>query len=245
MQCDIINPISSKQVVDVNILKPACVNICGNTLNDHLRWIEEKLCSLTTPECTVETIDWNSFDVTCLRTILDESCLCDTTQAVLMDLVIRSICAIKSGNDTSNTEINSLIEEINTQITNIEGDITNLQDQINNLPSATEELFTISPYSPCVNITASPSRGYKKGSQIILRGGFTEVQTSTTLVFQIPLGYRPIQPCKFVVAHTFGGDATCTISISVLGTATMSISGTPVNSAGQFYIDGITYFINT
>jgi len=45
------NPISSNQVIEVGLRKPKCFEFEGNTLNDWLKEISEKLC------CQEETLD--------------------------------------------------------------------------------------------------------------------------------------------------------------------------------------------
>ena len=50
------DPISSNQVVDVNLLKPSCADFCGNTLNDWLKWLADKQCEFDLSDTDLDTI---------------------------------------------------------------------------------------------------------------------------------------------------------------------------------------------
>lgn len=50
------DPISSNQVVDVNLLKPICADFCGNTLNDWLKWLADKQCEFDLSDTDLDTI---------------------------------------------------------------------------------------------------------------------------------------------------------------------------------------------
>lgn len=50
------DPISSNQVVDVNLLKPSCADFCGNTLNDWLKWLADKQCEFDLSDTDLESI---------------------------------------------------------------------------------------------------------------------------------------------------------------------------------------------
>ncbi len=56
--CDgcISDPIVSKQVVAVNLLKPKCADFCGNGLNDWLKWLSEKICEFDLSETDLDAI---------------------------------------------------------------------------------------------------------------------------------------------------------------------------------------------
>lgn len=80
-------PITTNQIVEVGIHKPKCATFCGNTLNDHLKWIEEQLCE----------IDWSEFNIQCLGTSS-----CEQTQKVVIQAMIDKLCELSSCDCTTN-----------------------------------------------------------------------------------------------------------------------------------------------
>lgn len=55
------NPISSNQVIEVGLRKPKCFRFTGNSLNDWLKFMSEKICNfLDSNEESVENISINS-----------------------------------------------------------------------------------------------------------------------------------------------------------------------------------------
>lgn len=88
MQCGITNPVSSNQVVEVGLFKPRCATFEGNSLNDWLKWLAEKQCE----------IDWTTFDLSCLQSLLTTVNTCEQTQKIVIQSIIDSICQLKTLN---------------------------------------------------------------------------------------------------------------------------------------------------
>lgn len=100
MNCTITNPISSNQVTEVGLLKPRCATFEGNTLNDWLKWLSNKQCE----------IDWASFDLTCLRAILQEKTYCEQTQKEVIQTILDALCELSSRQGSSET-----VESVNVE----------------------------------------------------------------------------------------------------------------------------------
>jgi hypothetical protein len=84
--CNPTAPISTNQVMDVGLLKPRCATFSGNTLNDWIKWLAEEQCK----------VDWTSFDLTCLRAILQEKTYCEQTQKEVIQTILDAICTLST-----------------------------------------------------------------------------------------------------------------------------------------------------
>lgn len=83
----ITNPISSSQVTKVTLLKPDCLNICGDTLNDWLKALAEKHCE----------VDWKTVDTSCLESMYG-NLSCEKDLKSIIELLIDSMCKIETAN---------------------------------------------------------------------------------------------------------------------------------------------------
>jgi hypothetical protein len=87
---NITNPISSNQVTNVNLLKPACADFCGKTLNDWLKWLADQHCKY----------DWTALDLTCLQEITDSCPDCDEGNLKkIIEKMLLAICAVNTKAD--------------------------------------------------------------------------------------------------------------------------------------------------
>lgn len=84
---NITNPISSSQVTRVNLLKPDCLNVCGDSLNDWLKALAEKHCE----------VDWKSVDTSCLESLYG-ACSNDKSLKSIVELLINSVCTLTTVN---------------------------------------------------------------------------------------------------------------------------------------------------
>lgn len=48
MECQVTEPLSSNQIIEVGLRKAKCLDFDGNTLNDWLKFLSEELCCLKT-----------------------------------------------------------------------------------------------------------------------------------------------------------------------------------------------------
>jgi hypothetical protein len=80
---NITNPISSNQVTEVAVRKPACMDNCGNTLNDWLKWLAEKQCE----------VNWSLVDTTCLDNFFGADCKKDLKS--IIEKMIQAICTLQ------------------------------------------------------------------------------------------------------------------------------------------------------
>lgn len=98
--CNPTAPISTNQVMDVGLLKPRCATFSGNTLNDWLKWLAEEQCK----------VDWTSFDLTCLRAILQEKTYCEQTQKEVIQTILDAVCTLSTKSSQTDL-IESLVLE--------------------------------------------------------------------------------------------------------------------------------------
>lgn len=97
----ITNPLSSNQITDVDLRKPACMDNCGNTLNDWLQWLAEKQC-----EC-----DYENFDLSPIQGLLQQEAT-DVTLCVILNSLVESIEALNTAQEECCDEVDySLAEE--------------------------------------------------------------------------------------------------------------------------------------
>lgn len=82
LNCQVTNPLTSTQVIEVGLLKPRCATFQGNTLNDWLKWLAEKHCE----------IDWSKIDLTCIKEYLDTCDDCTQDQKVVINTIIQGVC---------------------------------------------------------------------------------------------------------------------------------------------------------
>ncbi len=102
MSSNITNPISSRQVVEVPILKSDCADFCGNDLNSWLKWLMDKQCEY----------NWKNFDISCLNTTVQQ---CDKNLETILKSIVESICTLnltagesQAGGCGCDTDINTL-----------------------------------------------------------------------------------------------------------------------------------------
>lgn len=79
---------STNDIIEVGIPKPRCFTFCGNTLNDWLKEIGDRLC---------ET-DWSTLDISCLKDYLEDGSLEDQTLEVIVQHLIDATCALIDSN---------------------------------------------------------------------------------------------------------------------------------------------------
>lgn len=82
--CPISDPISSKQITDIDLLKPKCADFCGNSLNDWLKWLAEKQC-----EC-----DWENIDLSPIQDLLQQEPT-EITECVVVEALIEAVSTLK------------------------------------------------------------------------------------------------------------------------------------------------------
>lgn len=80
--CDssVSNPISTNQVCEVGILVPDCLCLEGNTLNDLLKAISERMC-----EC-----NWAEFDLSPIQDLLQEEAT-QVTECVVANALVEAV----------------------------------------------------------------------------------------------------------------------------------------------------------
>ena len=78
----ITNPISTTQVTEVSLLKSDCMDFCGNTLNDWLKFLVDKQCE----------IDWSRVDTSCLDAY---SCPTDKNLKSIIEKLINAVCTLQ------------------------------------------------------------------------------------------------------------------------------------------------------
>ena len=81
----ITNPISSNQVTDVDLLAPDCLGLCGNSLNDWLKAIANKMC-----EC-----DYENFDINPIQDLLQQEPT-ELSQCVILNALVEAVETLKS-----------------------------------------------------------------------------------------------------------------------------------------------------
>ena len=96
----ITNPLSSNQVTDVDLRKPACMDNCGNTLNDWLQWLAEKQC-----EC-----DYENFDLSPIQELLQQEAT-DVTLCVILNSLVEAIETLNTNQEECCDEVDYAIAE--------------------------------------------------------------------------------------------------------------------------------------
>ena len=96
----ITNPISSNQVTDVDLRKPACMDNCGNTLNDWLQWLAEKQC-----EC-----DYENFDLSPIQELLQQEAT-DVNLCVILNSLVEAIETLNTNQEECCDEVDYAIAE--------------------------------------------------------------------------------------------------------------------------------------
>lgn len=211
----ITNPISSLQVVDVTAKKPKCFTPCENNLDSWLSWLGEQACFMK--QVSSNQIDWATFDLTCLKSILGENCNCSNTDAeTIVKMILDGLCVMNSN-------------------------ITLLQATV-----LKEEVYTIPILSPWAAMSQLPAKALLRGKHVTLQGAATEGGTNNTNIFQLPAQVAPTQTVRFPVAHTYNvsGGSDIQIEIDTAGAGKVRTVGSSPAGNGTIYLDGISFFRN-
>ena len=96
----ITNPLNSNQITDVDLRKPACMDNCGNTLNDWLQWLAEKQC-----EC-----DYENFDLSPIQDLLQQEAT-DVNLCVILNSLVEAIESLNESQESCCEEVDYSIPE--------------------------------------------------------------------------------------------------------------------------------------
>ena len=96
----ITNPLNSNQITDVDLRKPACMDNCGNTLNDWLQWLAEKQC-----EC-----DYENFDLSPIQDLLQQEAT-DVNLCVILNSLVEAIESLNESQEACCEEVDYSIPE--------------------------------------------------------------------------------------------------------------------------------------
>lgn len=95
------NPISSNQVCEVDLMAPDCLNLCGNTLNDWLKAITDRICECNTSE----------FDLSPIQSLLQQEPT-EINQCVINESLVEAIATVKQELDECCDETEFPLSEV-------------------------------------------------------------------------------------------------------------------------------------
>lgn len=244
--CNHTNPISTNQVLDVGVLKPRCAKFNGNTLNDWLKWLSEEQCK----------IDWSTFDLSCLQSLLQTPTVCDQGAKEVIETLIQAICSVSVkasitlGNDLSGTPGVATVIRIqnkpvsSTAPTNGQVLKWNGTAWTPSNSAGEETTFNLSPEG---NWTESqPIKAIKKGNLVVLKGIVSAGDVST-VISTLPVDCRPSYNLRMPVRtlNTFSSNLEESLQIESNGQISMVYKGVSpvINSSQSIFLDGICYYV--
>jgi hypothetical protein len=239
-------PISSNQVTEVGLLKPACATFKGNTLNDWLKWLAENQCE----------VDWSKFDLTCLQSLLQTPPTCEQGVQEVIDSLIQAICSVSVkasvtlGGDLSGTPgVASVIKIQNKPVSSTaptSGQILkwNGTAWTPSNDNSGEQTFSLSMSNDW--IASQPAQAIKKGNLVVLKG-IVSAGNVNSVITTLPIDCRPSYSLRMPVRtlNTFASNLEESIQIATNGQVTMVYKGvSPVISSSQsIFLDGICYYV--
>jgi hypothetical protein len=184
----ITDPISSNQVTEVGILKPACATFCGDSLNDWLKWLSESMCELDVSQLTLEELQGL---IATIPTTVDFQ--------VTITSILKSIATLNQ----TDTTIEGDITTIQSDVTTLQSDVTTLQEEVAglteccNLTDTTITVENANMINGWVNFEQGQVYYRKVGKEVKLYGQITGGEICLT-AFYLLTGYKPTENQVFL-----------------------------------------------